>query len=589
MDPNAPEVKSLIESARAGREQERLRQELRSINNEIEEALDHDDFVTAGETIDLGLRKFPENRTLLKLKALAEKQRQVSERRQFINDQLAQARTLIQAGRNQEVLKLLDSAIQRVGNDPHLQSLQGIVRETVERERVEQLKGVILQRAKECLRRKEFSEAIEILEGASAEFHNDGDLVDLLHFAKEEAAVDLKRKATEAVVEKARVLIENDEYEQAVLLLEAGLPDEYEHEIDIALTQARNAAAEYQKRLEAALAAAARLLQNHKAQDAAKFLESQPGSFRRSPVYNELLQQAHRDAERWQNIENAIARARQFAGEDSFDEALRAVEECNRIWGDASELQDAARRSRSGAPGHRWEAETVMADGRMLMKAKEYRAVLDRLKPAEGLAAVAFSELGSEFETLQSQAASSLIQQRTSEIEQLVVKGEHLQAADMLRESESEFPDHSSWSDLRKRLEEAVAKRSEVQSLLQEARRLFSENSWKQGGEACVRAISLAKSDPWLREQAIETMLRAAEACVDSDWQSAESLVNEFARVKGNNRVSAELRKRIADKKQEAAIGEATSEVRRLQASGDLPPLSKQSKQLWLLSRMIRV
>ena len=202
VDPNAPEVRSLIESAKAGREQERLRQELESINNEIEEALDHDDFVTAGETIDLGLRKFPEDRTLLKLKALAEKQRQVSERRQFINDQLAQARTLIQAGRNQEVLKLLDSAIQRVGNDPHLQSLQGIVRETVERERVEQLKGVILQRAKECLRRKEFSEAIEILEGASAEFHNDGDLVDLLHFAKEEAAVDLKRKATEAVVGK---------------------------------------------------------------------------------------------------------------------------------------------------------------------------------------------------------------------------------------------------------------------------------------------------------------------------------------------------------------------------------------------------
>ena len=145
----------------------------------------------------------------------------------------------------------------------------------------------------------------------------------------------------------------------------------------------------------------------------------------------------------------------------------------------------------------------------------------------------------------------------------------------MLRESESEFPDHSLWSDLRKRLEEAVAKRSEVQSLLQEARRLFSENSWKQGGEACVRAISLAKSDPWLREQAIETMLRAAEACVDSDWQSAESLVNELARVKGNNRVSAELRKRIADKKQEAAIGEATSEVRRLQASGDLPAALK--------------
>ena len=74
------------------------------------------------------------------------------------------------------VLKLLEAALQRVGSDPHLQSLQGIVRETVERERVEQRKRDLLQRAKECLRRKEFSEAIEILEGASAQFHKDGDV-----------------------------------------------------------------------------------------------------------------------------------------------------------------------------------------------------------------------------------------------------------------------------------------------------------------------------------------------------------------------------------------------------------------------------
>ena len=65
------------------------RKELESINQQIEEALDRDDFVTAGQKIDQGLLKFPEDRTLLKLKVLAEKQRQVSERKQFIDEQLA--------------------------------------------------------------------------------------------------------------------------------------------------------------------------------------------------------------------------------------------------------------------------------------------------------------------------------------------------------------------------------------------------------------------------------------------------------------------------------------------------------------------
>ena len=105
-----------------------------------------------------------------------------------------------------------------------MQSLQVIVRETVERERAEKRKGKLLQRAKECLRRKEFPQAISTLEAATAEFQHDADLEELLQFSREEAAVDQRKKAVEAVVEKARGLIDNDEYERAVQLLEAGLP-----------------------------------------------------------------------------------------------------------------------------------------------------------------------------------------------------------------------------------------------------------------------------------------------------------------------------------------------------------------------------
>ena len=55
------------------------------------------------------------------------------------------------------------------------------------------------------------------------------------------------KRVTEAVVEKARALIENDEYDQAVQLLEAELPEGAEEELGIALSQARHAATEYQR------------------------------------------------------------------------------------------------------------------------------------------------------------------------------------------------------------------------------------------------------------------------------------------------------------------------------------------------------
>src|SRR4029077_8913029 len=112
---------------------------------------------------------------------------------------------------------------------------------------------------------------------------------------------------------------------------------------------------------------------------------------------------------------------------------------------------------------------------------------------------------------------------------------------------------------------------TEVQNLLNTARRLFGESSWKQGGEACTRAISLAVLDPWVREQAIQVALRAADAALEKDWRSAETLVHELTAVKAGTAVPASLRSRIAAKKREQAIQDAASEARRLQTSGDLP------------------
>jgi eukaryotic-like serine/threonine-protein kinase len=571
LDPNAPEVKSLLESASAGRAQERNRKELESINQQIEESLDRDDFVTAGQTIDRGLLKFPEDRTLLKLKVLAEKQRKVSERKQFIDEQLAKARALLQAGRSEEVVGLLEAALQKVGNDPHLQSLQVIVRESVERERAEKRKGELLQRAKESLRRKEFPEAISTLKAATVEFEHDAELEELLQFAQEEAAVDQRRKAVEAVVEKARGLIENDEYEQAVELLEAGLPEGHEEELDIALAHAREAATEYQKRLESTLSAGKKLLQNRKAAEAVKFLESQPSSFRRNSDCNELLQQAYRDAQRWQSMESAIDQSHELCTEGKFDEAIRVLEKSKDACGDTPELQSANAeiQNRRSLDASR-KLQLVMADGRMLLMAREYRAVIDRLKPAMALASVAPAELRNEFEKLRSQAEDALVQQRKIQIEQLLRKGELLEASDLLRGSQTEFPDDRLLAELKQKLDESVARRTDVQNLLNQARRLFGESSWKLGGEACVRAITLAALDPWLREQAIQVALRAAESALEKDWRSAEALVLELVIVGAGNSVPASLRSRIGEKKREQTIQDATSEARRLQASGDL-------------------
>ena len=188
LDPAAPQVHALIESAVAGREQERRRRELESLTHEVEDALNRDDYRTACLKADEGLARFPEERNLLKLKALADRQRQLEERKQFIDEQLAVARKHLQEGRNEELQEKLEKALAQIGAEPRLQSLLAVVRENVQRERQERRKSECLQKAKESLRKQAFDDAMHTLEAMAKEADNDVEIQDLLTRARTEKA-----------------------------------------------------------------------------------------------------------------------------------------------------------------------------------------------------------------------------------------------------------------------------------------------------------------------------------------------------------------------------------------------------------------
>jgi serine/threonine-protein kinase len=188
LDPAAPQVHALIESAVAGREQERRRRELESLTHEVEDALNRDDYRTACLKADEGLARFPEERNLLKLKALADRQRQLEERKQFIDEQLAVARKHLLEGRHEELQEKLEKALAQIGAEPRLQSLLAVVRENVQRERQERRKSECLQKAKESLRNQAFDDAVHTLEAMAKEMENDAEIQDLLTRARTEKA-----------------------------------------------------------------------------------------------------------------------------------------------------------------------------------------------------------------------------------------------------------------------------------------------------------------------------------------------------------------------------------------------------------------
>src|SRR5581483_6438407 len=121
LDATLPEVHALLNLAQSGREQERKRRELQQFTTEIEDALNSDNFKLALEKAEAGLQKFPADPGLLKLKGMAEKQRESAEKRKFLEEQTSAARQLLDKGEAQKALEILEKALQKVPGEPRLQ------------------------------------------------------------------------------------------------------------------------------------------------------------------------------------------------------------------------------------------------------------------------------------------------------------------------------------------------------------------------------------------------------------------------------------------------------------------------------------
>ncbi|MGH9492121.1 MAG: protein kinase domain-containing protein, partial [Terriglobales bacterium] len=122
IDAASPEVHSLMNLASSGREQETRRKDLDRFTSEIQDAMNRDDYQVACDTANDALLKFPSDPGLLKLKAMADKQREASEKKKFVEEQMAAARKLLNAGKAGEALTLLEQAVKKNPGDSRLQS-----------------------------------------------------------------------------------------------------------------------------------------------------------------------------------------------------------------------------------------------------------------------------------------------------------------------------------------------------------------------------------------------------------------------------------------------------------------------------------
>jgi len=433
--PDAPGIRELASLATSGQEQERRRKQLEGFNAAIEDALNRDDFLLACARAEEGLRLFQEDRTLLKLKKLAEKQLQASEKRTYVERQIAAARQWLDSANPDQSPLPLEEALKRYPQEPALISMLSVVRESLARRREEQCKADCLQRAKDAIRRKAYSEAIEILEATRKEISS-SDLDDLLQFAQEEAAHYATRQKVDATADQARQFISAGEYRSAIDLLEATLREAADEELGIILEDARRRLQEFDRRIQENISTAERLLRNDRYSEAVRFLEAQSERCGKSPEFAALLEQARHNLNRVQSFSITQENAREALSKNDFPDAEAKLQEFRDKFGDTQDARILQReieaaRSRAATAA----MEKALPDVRMLLMVRSFdsaEGILDGLSEWSPYVAPAVKE---QYESLRTFALNAKAQRAASE------RAEKLKQARMSDQATVALPD----------------------------------------------------------------------------------------------------------------------------------------------------
>ena len=401
IDPASPELHTLMNLASSGRDQESKRREMEKLSSEIEDALSRDDYVVACVKADEALQRYPSEPTLLKLKALAEKQRDAGEKKKFVEEQIVKSRKLLDVGKASEALALLEGAQQRAPGDARLQSLLAIVRESAEREKSERTKDEFLAKAKECLRNKDYDGAVMVLEMAQAQIESSPEINDLLQFAREEAVAQARRTKVETALKEVQRLMAEEEYDRAVVLLEATLKEAPDDELKVLLADAKRHMEESGKKIQLAIGKAQKLLEARKVDDAVAFMEGLPKSYARSADFTNLLEKARSEQDTVRAVGGAVQQAKAAIEKGDFASAINIVEACKKTYGETPDIKAALADIESKkVTMARQVVEKAVRDARTLLLSRQYPAALRSLHAASPLVPSAPVDLQQQYHAL---------------------------------------------------------------------------------------------------------------------------------------------------------------------------------------------
>ncbi len=250
-----------------------------------------------------------------------------------------------------------------------------------------------------------------------------------------------------------------------------------------------------------------------------------------------------------------------------------------------AELADLRRRC--DAEGDLKARETILAEGQSRFPSEgwisaELKIVRNKLSMADGIIAEARAQeaagaweraieqwnkvatiyerypgLQSEIQrvrTAQARAAAEAVGRWTSQIEQQLSAGQAGKAGEMLQQALAEFPSAAPLQDLSRRLDALQKKQQRLRELGNAMRDSRKAAKWDAFQKQAAEALELSAGDAASRKSTLERLIEAAQDVVQSDWQRADTWIEQVRAADATFPVPKQLLKAVTDTRRAAAV-----------------------------------
>ena len=396
LDPLNIEVESLIRLVRSGQEKEDRRRLLEQRLATIQEALDREQFEKAVTLAEEALRDFPDHSDVVKLHARARRHAEAQVKRRLVEDLLQDVRSLLEKNEFSAAAALVERALQTTPNEARLISCLKTVREAQERARLENLRREAIHEANEQILNRDFVAAGNTLERALGSVGHSPELIDLLEYAREQQIESQRQERIQHLLSRAQTSLREENFQEAVDLLERGRSNLEAGEIDALLATAREQLRVFEERREGTLTRAQQFLEQGEAGKAVALLEASPKAYFKNDKFQRVYAQCRESFGRASFIRSTLEQVEKSISREDLGKAEALLNKAAQTYPSDPSLQSARKRLHEEEVRLRRLSRTRLLDeARVNIGQMKYQSAIDLLNSVDWESAD-LSDLGRE-------------------------------------------------------------------------------------------------------------------------------------------------------------------------------------------------